>query len=66
MDGQFDLVVVGSALLTLRPRGPGLAWGDGPIASGSAAVQLGVAILSPPRDIPNWPHRGSLEPRGGR
>ena len=26
MDGQFDLVVVGSALLTLRPRDPGLAW----------------------------------------
>ncbi len=67
---------VGSALLTLRPRGPGLAWDDGPIPPGSAAVQLafrvpppmidtchealnarGVAILSPPRDIPSWRHR---------
>ena len=67
---------VGSALLTLRPRGPGVAWDDGPIAPGSASVQLafrvpphlidacheslqakGVAILSPPRDIPSWRHR---------
>jgi glyoxylase I family protein len=44
MDGQFDLVVVGSALLTLRPRGPGFAWDDGPIASGSAAVQLAFRV----------------------
>src|SRR5258707_5388962 len=29
---------VGSALLTLKPRGPGVAWIDGPIAPGSAAV----------------------------
>ena len=55
---------------------PGLAWDDGPIPPGSAAVQLafripphmvdachealqskGVAILSPPREIPNWRHR---------
>jgi catechol 2,3-dioxygenase-like lactoylglutathione lyase family enzyme len=67
---------VGSSLLTLRPRGRRLAWDDGPIAPGSAAVPLafrvpphmvdachetlrskGVAILSPPRDIPNWRHR---------
>jgi len=35
---------VGSALLTLRPRGPGLAWDDGPIAPGSAAVQLAFRV----------------------
>ena len=35
---------VGSALLTLRPRGPGLAWEDGPIAPGSAAVHLGFRV----------------------
>src|SRR4051812_11045096 len=29
---------VGSALLTLKPRGPGLAWADGPIAPGSAGA----------------------------
>jgi catechol 2,3-dioxygenase-like lactoylglutathione lyase family enzyme len=35
---------VGSTLLTLRPRGPGLAWVDGPIAPGSAAVQLAFRV----------------------
>jgi lactoylglutathione lyase len=35
---------VGSALLTLRPRGPGLAWDDGPIPPGSAAVQLAFRV----------------------
>jgi catechol 2,3-dioxygenase-like lactoylglutathione lyase family enzyme len=35
---------VGSALLTLKPRGPGLAWDDGPIAAGSAAVQLAFRV----------------------
>jgi glyoxylase I family protein len=40
---------VGSALLTLRPRGPGLAWDDGPIAPGSAAVQLAFRV--PPHMI---------------
>ena len=35
---------VGSALLTVRPRGPGLAWDDGPIAPGSAAVQLAFRV----------------------
>jgi len=35
---------VGSALLTLKPRGPGLAWHDGPIAPGSAAVQLAFRV----------------------
>ena len=40
---------VGSALLTLRPRGRGLAWEDGPIAPGSAAVQLAFRV--PPHMI---------------
>jgi glyoxylase I family protein len=35
---------VGSALLTLKPRGPGVAWDDGPIAPGSAAVQLAFRV----------------------
>jgi catechol 2,3-dioxygenase-like lactoylglutathione lyase family enzyme len=35
---------VGSTLLTLRPRGPGLAWEDGPIAPGSSAVQLAFRV----------------------
>ena len=29
---------VGSGLLTLRPRGPCLAWDDGPAVAGSASV----------------------------
>jgi catechol 2,3-dioxygenase-like lactoylglutathione lyase family enzyme len=35
---------VGSALLTLRPRGPWAAWHDGPIAPGSVAVQLAFRV----------------------
>ena len=35
---------VGATLLTLRPRGQGLAWDDGPLASGSAAVQLAFRV----------------------
>jgi glyoxylase I family protein len=35
---------VGSALLTLRPRGPWAAWHDGPIAAGSAALQLAFRV----------------------
>jgi len=35
---------VGSALLTLRPRGPWVAWDDGLIAPGSAAVQLAFRV----------------------
>src|SRR2546428_6942732 len=42
---------VGSALLTLRPRGPGLAWGDGPIPPGSAAVQLAFGRQAPTAQI---------------
>jgi len=67
---------VGSGLLTLRPRGPGLSWKDGPSVAGSASIQLafcvpppaveechqlliamGVEVLSPPKDLPNWRHR---------
>jgi catechol 2,3-dioxygenase-like lactoylglutathione lyase family enzyme len=67
---------IGNGLLTLRARGPGLAWHDGPMPEGSAAVQLafrvpppaiedwhahlianGVAIVSPPKDLPAWRHR---------
>ena len=40
---------VGSALLTLRPRGQWLAWDDGPIPPGSAAVQLAFRV--PPHMI---------------
>jgi catechol 2,3-dioxygenase-like lactoylglutathione lyase family enzyme len=35
---------VGATLLTLRPRGPGPAWDDGPAAPGSAAVQLAFRV----------------------
>ena len=35
---------VGSSLLALKPRGPGLAWDEGPIAPGTAAVQLAFRI----------------------
>jgi catechol 2,3-dioxygenase-like lactoylglutathione lyase family enzyme len=35
---------VGSTLLTLRPRGDWLCWNDGPVASGSAAVQLAFRV----------------------
>ena len=43
---------VGSGLLTLRPRGPGLAWDDGPAVAGSAAVQLAFRV--PPPAIDDW------------
>jgi len=35
---------VGATLLTLRPRGPSLAWDDGPMAPGAAAVQLAFRV----------------------
>ena len=35
---------MGAALLTLRPRGQGLAWDDGPSVPGSAAVQLAFRV----------------------
>ena len=43
---------VGSGLLTLRPRGPGLAWDDGPAVGGSASVQLAFRV--PPPAIDDW------------
>jgi catechol 2,3-dioxygenase-like lactoylglutathione lyase family enzyme len=43
---------VGSGLLTLRPRGPGLAWDDGPAVAGSASVQLAFRV--PPPAIDDW------------
>jgi glyoxylase I family protein len=41
---------VGSSLLTLRPRGPGLAWNDGPAIAGSAAIQLAFRVPPPEVD----------------
>jgi catechol 2,3-dioxygenase-like lactoylglutathione lyase family enzyme len=35
---------VGATVLTLRPRGQGLAWDDGPSVSGSAAIQLAFRV----------------------
>ncbi len=35
---------VGTTLLTLRPRGHGPAWDDGPSVAGSAAVQLAFRV----------------------
>ena len=35
---------IGSTLLTLRPRGPGLAWDDGSRVPGSAALQLAFRV----------------------
>src|SRR5438128_1223290 len=43
---------VGSGLLTLGPRGRGLAWDDGPAHAGSAAVQLAFRV--PPPAIDDW------------
>lgn len=43
---------VGSGLLTLRPRGQGLAWDDGPAIGGSASVQLAFRV--PPPAIDDW------------
>jgi len=41
---------MGSTLLTLRPRGRTQAWGDGPAAPGSAAVQLAFRVPPPAVD----------------
>ncbi len=38
---------VGSGLLTLRPRGQGLAWHDGPAVEGSACIQLAFRVPPP-------------------
>ena len=35
---------VGATLLTLKPRGPSLAWDDGPKVPGSASVQLAFRV----------------------
>ena len=43
---------VGSGLLTLRPRGPGLSWHDGPSVDGSASIQLAFRV--PPRAVEEW------------
>src|SRR5437667_10520482 len=43
---------VGSGLRTLRPRGPGLAWDDGPAVAGSASVQLAFRV--PPPSVDDW------------
>src|SRR6266496_2530917 len=39
---------VGATLLTLRPRGQGLAWDDGTSVSGSAALQLALRVPPQP------------------
>jgi catechol 2,3-dioxygenase-like lactoylglutathione lyase family enzyme len=41
---------VGATLLTLRPRGQGLAWDDGPSVPGSAATQLAFRVPPPAVD----------------
>jgi glyoxylase I family protein len=41
---------VGPTLLTLRPRGPALAWDDGPAVPGSAAIQLAFRVSPPAVD----------------
>jgi glyoxylase I family protein len=43
---------VGSGLLTLRPRGLGIAWHDGPAVQGSACVQLAFRV--PPPAVEEW------------
>jgi glyoxylase I family protein len=43
---------VGSGLLTLRPRGQGLAWHDGPAVRGSATIQLAFRV--PPPAVEEW------------
>jgi glyoxylase I family protein len=45
---------VGSGLLTLRPRGQGLAWHDGSAVSDSANIQLAFRV--PPPAVDEW-HR---------
>ena len=42
---------VGAALLTLRPRGQGPAWHDGPLDEGSASVQLAFRVPPPAVDV---------------
>jgi catechol 2,3-dioxygenase-like lactoylglutathione lyase family enzyme len=42
---------VGATLLTLRPRGQGPAWDDGPSVSGSAAIQLAFRVPPPAVDV---------------
>jgi catechol 2,3-dioxygenase-like lactoylglutathione lyase family enzyme len=41
---------VGATLLTLRPRGKGPAWDDGPSVPGSAAIQLAFRVPPPAVD----------------
>ena len=41
---------VGASLLTLRPRGQGPAWDDGPSVPGSAAIQLAFRVPPPAVD----------------
>ncbi|MEV6878623.1 VOC family protein [Amycolatopsis sp. NPDC051128] len=41
---------IGATLLTLRPRGRGPAWDDGPSVSGSVAVQLAFRVPPPAVD----------------
>jgi glyoxylase I family protein len=41
---------VGSALLSLRPRGPWSVCDDGPVVAGSAAVQLAFRVPPPAVD----------------
>lgn len=41
---------VGATLLTLRPRGRGPAWDDGPSPAGSAGVQLAFRVPPPAVD----------------
>jgi lactoylglutathione lyase len=43
---------VGSGLLTLRSRGPGVAWHDGPAVDGSACIQLAFRV--PPPAVEEW------------
>jgi catechol 2,3-dioxygenase-like lactoylglutathione lyase family enzyme len=43
---------VGASLLTLRPRGRGLAWEDGPTTTGSASIQLAFRVAPP--EIDAW------------
>jgi glyoxylase I family protein len=49
---------VGSGLLTLRPRGQGVAWDDGPAVDGSASIQLAFRV--PPPAVEEW-HRELVE-----
>ena len=42
---------VGATLLTIRRRGPGVAWEDGKAIPGSAAVQLAFRVPPPAVDV---------------